>query len=262
MLDLAADNTQKLRRRANYFCFETSRRGRGEVAKFIKDAQKFGDVAIIGGMLRDLCLVGNKRFVSDVDLVAHPQNLRDFDRWINEIGAQKNRFGGFGVVLEKWKVDIWPIQRTWAAKEGHCEVSNFNDLLKATFFNWDAVLFSLSERKLIANSNYFENLKNRILDINLRPNPNPLGNSVRALRYAYIWQASFKPQLAEFVLQTIKDYSWQHFLEVDQKSFSKSCLSHVNPDDIIMRLHDLTDNLSSAPACPIDRPEMQYTLPL
>ncbi|WP_216076156.1 hypothetical protein, partial [Acinetobacter baumannii] len=56
------------------------------------------------------------------------------------------------------------------------------DVLLGTFFDWDAIAYDLWERKLICSDDYLERIRAKRLDINLQPNPSPMGNLVRAIR--------------------------------------------------------------------------------
>lgn len=231
-----AQTPEQLKRRACYFLFESQRRGRREVADFAKRLYGLGGVVIIGGMLRDLAVAGNAAFTSDVDFVAKPISLREFDRLMRRKGAAINRFGGCRLELNTWKVDVWPLERTWASRAGYRIVCDFPDLLGATFFDWDAVLFDYGQRKVIAASDYFDRLATRIIDVNLHPNPNPTGNAVRALRYAYINKLYFGRRLADHVLQCISNHAWTDLILREQRSFGSSLLRHIDREEVVKRL--------------------------
>ncbi len=216
----------RLKKKADYF-FRREARARREVHEFAAKLLPLGPTAVIGGVLRDIFLSGTYRFQSDVDFVVQTETLRDFDRFVSNFDAKKNRFGGCSIKLDRWTVDVWPLERTWAAVAGHISVETIADLLSATFFNWDAVLYLLDDQSILAAPNYFDHIKRRVIDINLEPNPNPLGNAVRALRYARRWRAKLGPKLAEHVLSQLNEHGWDKFIEAEHKSFSKSTLALV-----------------------------------
>src|SRR5277367_6297021 len=116
-----APDRRRLKRRVDYF-LRSDKRGRGEVARFAGQMSNLGHVAIIGGMLRNLYLEGTREFVSDIDFVIDGASTTEFERIMGRLNAKRNRFGGFGISLNKWKVDIWPLERTWAAVAGHLNV--------------------------------------------------------------------------------------------------------------------------------------------
>jgi hypothetical protein len=207
-----------------------------EVADFAKQIHGLGDVVIIGGMLRDLAVAGNAAFTSDVDFVAKPISLREFDRFMRRRGATMNRFGGCRLELSAWKVDVWPLERTWASQAGYRIVHDFPDLLGVTFFDWDAVLFDYKNQRILAEPDYFDRLASGIIDVNLRPNPNPAGNAVRALRYAYLNGLSFGKHLADHVLQCLSAHAWEDLISREQRSFGSSLLRHIDPSEVVRRL--------------------------
>ncbi len=214
---------QRLRKRADYF-FGTGLRARGEVAAFANELRQLGPTVAIGGFLRDLYLDGNRYFVSDVDFVVDPGSMQAFERLATRLGARPNRFGGYGVSLGRWKADVWPLERTWAAVHGHVEIRTIEDVLDATFFDWDSVIYAVGTGRLTAGEGYFQRLRDRVIDINLEPNPNPLGNAVRALRYAYRWKAALGAKLACHVEKQLRDHGWEAFVLSERRSFARPVL--------------------------------------
>lgn len=225
----------RLGRRAAYF-FTTDRRARREVREFAALLSTMGECAVVGGMLRDLCLGGHGAFRSDVDFVADVEDLEAFDGTMERMGATVNRFGGYGVKLASWQVDVWPLQRTWAARKRHAEVRRLDDILKTTFFDWDAVLYYPATGRVAAKEGYFGRLRDRLLDVNLEPNPNPLGNAVRALRYACRWNARLAPTLAEHVGKHVRDCGWDALLVAEERSFRSRYLRKLDPHEVTLRL--------------------------
>lgn len=218
---------RRVARRASYF-FRSGRRSRGEVASFADRLADLGSVAVIGGMLRDLSLAGNAGFRSDVDFVVDPGSIAEFERLMAALGARRNRFGGYGIALRRWRVDVWPLERTWAAVAGHVEVRRPEDLLDATFFDWDAILYICSTRSVTARPDYFERLERRVLEVNLEPNPNPVGNAVRAIRYARRWNAAFGPRLAHHILRQARDHGWDTLARAERASFGTRVLATID----------------------------------
>ncbi|MDA8871023.1 hypothetical protein N9H93_06615 [Rhizobiaceae bacterium] len=175
---------------------------------FALTLSEMGEVVVIGGMVRDLFLSGNANFNSDVDFVINPASMHDFDRFVSERNAIPNRFGGYGLRLDRWRVDVWPLERTWAGLHADLQMNSMSDLLRSTFFNWDAALYDVVNHRVITGGDYYESVERRVLDVNLSVNPNPLGNAVRALKYGWIWDALLAPSLAEHVLRQMTDSEW------------------------------------------------------
>lgn len=239
------DENKRLKQRADYF-FSASARSRDEVARFAAELLEIGPTVAIGGFLRDLFLSGNRDFRSDVDFVVDPVSMAEFDRFADRLQARRNRFGGYSIDLSRWKVDVWPLERTWVAVHGHASVDRLADLVNATFFDWDAVLYDVRTHNLVASDSYFDRIRNRVLDINVAPNPNPLGNAVRAIRYAYRWDATFGPRLAEHVARQIADHGWGALLDSEKAGFSHKILPLLDGEAIFEAVRHCADGNDEA----------------
>lgn len=238
--------SRRLKERVDYF-FNTGARSRTEVADFAERMRGLGQVGVVGGMLRNLLLEGNRDFVSDVDFVVDCVSIDEFQRTMTALGAKQNRFGGFGVSLRQWKVDVWPLERTWAAMEGHVEIKELSDLIKTTFFNWDEIIYELEKHELIAAPRYFEWLEQRFLEINLEANPNPLGNAVRAIRYAWRWNAVWGPQLTKHVYTQLSNHGWDKFVSTERQSFANRVLEQLDGFKLLGRLSEHVQSGSHLP---------------
>lgn len=208
----------QLKKKVEYF-LTSKRRGREDVSHTLCELQELGDVAVVGGMLRDIALFGNAGFRSDVDLVINVVDIDLFERLMRSINAKVNRFGGYSLPYSKWQIDVWPLSKTWAHVSGYVKVTSLEDISEVTFFDCDAILYDLQKRQIKTKNGYFEHLNQRVLDINLEPNPNPVGNAVRAFRYSILKGFRWAPQLTNFVAYTIEKEGWNRLFESEMKSF-------------------------------------------
>lgn len=206
----------------------TNYRSRRAINDFIGDLEQFSNPAIFGGMCRDLYLLGNRDFYSDVDIVLNDVDEDYLNRRMISLGAAQNRYGGYRVLLNKWMVDIWPLKRTWAHKEGIVKLDSISDIVSTTFFNWDAAVLYTKTNRLYARLDYSNNLSCRILDINLRQNPNPIGNAIRALRLALRYDAKLTYPLIEYLHEHLSPLSEDGVREAELKSHKNSYLSYID----------------------------------
>jgi predicted nucleotidyltransferase len=198
---------------------------RDEVLSVINAAKRVGEVAIFGGMLRDLSLEGNEGFCSDVDLVVRTADPHGLDEVLKSFSPARNRFGGYRIALSRWKVDIWEYGSTWAFREGHVKGSDFADLCKTTFFDWDAVVYEVSTAQLHTIDDYLERLGSSTVDINLEPNPNPSGTAVRILRLLAKRNAKLTPRLTAYLVKRIQENSVADICAAESRSYDKRMLS-------------------------------------
>jgi hypothetical protein len=227
-----APNPSALKRRLDRYFWKN---GSGEMAHLdatlTKHFKTFERVAVVGGLVRDFALEGRSGFKSDVDLVVDAP-ADDVARLASKLSATPNRFGGYGCKDGPWKIDFWALETTWARQ--YVPVKRLEDVVSCTFFDWDAVAYDLWEKKLIYSDGYLERVRERVLDINLRPNPSPRGNLVRAIRRLMLWQALPGPKLIDFINEYL-DEEGLRFVQDKERELFKQCVSTKwqSPDEAI-----------------------------
>lgn len=197
------------------------RRIRNDVIDPLNDV---GEVAVIGGLVRDIVRFGvDHRPISDLDLVIDGPSSQ-VQKIAKSLGAKPNRFGGYNLSTEFYKVDFWALQTTWAKLHTDIVIEGIEDLTKSTFFNWDAIVYSITNNKTFFRDNYLQDLSDRVLEINLAPTPSHKGNTVRALRRLYGWRAAPGPAMLEFIYQAEELYTWTDIVAQEAHSFHNSYL--------------------------------------
>ena len=149
---------------------------------YLCDTLPAGELYLFGGVLRDLAMFGRKGFVSDFDLVVEG-DWAHLTKYLERLGASRNRFGGYRLYVEKWPMDIWAARETWAIREGFVQYRGIESLTKTTILNWDAILLNWRSRELVCRPDYFHEIQQHLMDVVLTENPNPLGAAVRAFRH-------------------------------------------------------------------------------
>lgn len=230
-----------IKQRVCYF-FDDKRHGRWSVHDAVRDLRQFGEVAVIGGMLRDLLLFGNRGFKSDVDLVIDVKDQEKFLSYVKKNNAEVNKFGGYSMKHGKWQVDVWLLQNTWAHVSGHVDVRDFYDLTKITFFDCDAILFDFSDMNFVFKEGYFDKLNNKIIDVNLLPNPNPFGNAIRAFKYAWKKDMKWGRRLSRFMFDIISENGWEDLVRREQSSKHTSYMKHFKERELICALEVALQN--------------------
>lgn len=121
-------------------------------------------------------------------------------------------------------------------------MSTVNDLRRATFFNCDAIVYDIESSSIRASKNYFDDLKGKVLEINLEPNPNPSGSSVRAFRYALLKGFSWGPKLSRYVAETIDTVGWDSLVEGEVRSFGTRYLDTLDRTQFNQELLKFVDD--------------------
>lgn len=188
--------------------------------EIITPLSDIGHVVIVGGVIRDLAFYGAKaRPISDIDFVVTGRT-NQLDSLAERLGAVPNRFGGYGLARAGYKIDFWSLHKTWAKTHHHAKVNSPKDLIKTTFFDWDAIAYDLTTSEIFATPRYIDKLHSRILDINLLPNPSIHGNLVRALRRIIMWDVKPGRGLRRFIDEHLWENDWASILSAEEKAFS------------------------------------------
>jgi hypothetical protein len=222
-------------------------------------SRSFGTAAIFGGLIRDLALGHARDFSSDIDVVLKDVPDDVLARNVSRYGAQRNSFGGFRMQLGRWMFDLWAYDSTWAFAKGFVQPRELADLLRTTFFNWDAALFDLQTRELIVAPSYFTDLESRRLAINLRQTPNELGAAVRTLRLMWQGEAVLAPDLAAFLLSQIQEHGIHQIVDVDSKRSGRRRLTEDFVGSVAIALQQ---HQTEQPADPFVLFDFQRPLPL
>ncbi len=101
-------------------------------------------------------------------------------------------------------------------------ILHMEDIIKCTFFTYDAIAFDISNRELFAHEHYVSDLLTRRLEINLLPNPSVDGNLVRAVRRILSQNLVAGPILRAFLEQNINAASYQHIAMMEHKLYGYS----------------------------------------
>lgn len=165
---------------------------------------RFEGVGVVGGLVRDLARGGRAAFKSDVDLVV-VGGAREVDALALRVGAQANRFGGYGFKAGPWLIDFWALERTWAVAEGHVAAESLADVVRCTFFDWDSAVYDVRNMRVHCPPGYLDRIRRGRLDITLRTNPGEIGNLLRAARRILRWRLDPGPGLCDFILQRLDE---------------------------------------------------------
>jgi hypothetical protein len=201
----------------------------------------FDNVAVIGGMVRDLGRKGVSGFKSDVDLVIDaPED--DVAKLAQLLGARANQFGGFGFQGARWKIDFWALETTWALRAGHISVTSLEDLIQGTFFDWDAVLYELKSRRIMCTDEYIATLNSGLLGLNLRATPSSIGNAVRAIRRIIEWDVCATEGLIDFVDEVLGTEGLGEITRYEKERYTNSITSFFGSrDQLVYSLHNFDE---------------------
>jgi len=172
-----------------------------QVDRLLSNLERYGDLILIGGAVRDLAF--NKRQPRDFDIIINTDCL-NLDDAFSGFTFSNNRFGGYKLFLNEIEFDVWSIGNNWAFKEKILKLS-FQNLTQGTFYNIDSIVLNLTNGDWEAK-NFIDAIENRILDIVLdeyqtKLNPTPEINIVRALVLQRQYNLDFSPRVVQYIRQ-------------------------------------------------------------
>lgn len=218
----SARSKAAIKRRVDYYIWHARSQPLLKLRKIIHGQfSSLGEVAIIGGLIRDLAQVGSAGFKSDVDLVIN-LNPASVDEFARSVKAVKNKFGGYRYSTPSWNIDFWSLETTWAGVQGHVNVKSMPDLLNCTFFTSDALLYIIEDKKLLTNENHLRDLFSGRLEINLLSNPSPHGNLLRAVRRTILRNMTVGPRLFSFVEGNLDRQAFGYIVENERRLYGSS----------------------------------------
>lgn len=234
-----ARDSHVLKKRLDRFVWENATPEADLLRRLLsKHFLRFDGVGIIGGLVRDFALGGRYAFKSDLDLVIQGDPC-EVAELASRVGAEKNRFGGYGFAEGPWKIDFWALQDTWAVTAGYATVRDLADVVHCTFFDWDAVVYDLRHRRVMCEKSYFERIHSGQLEISLRSNPGEMGNLLRAARRIIRWHLTPGPMLTRFITEQLDDKTFVTLKATERRKYGDITLdAFANAEQLRLALLD------------------------
>jgi len=224
MTVIVAKNSIILRKRLMRYFSRTSGQGLA-LREFLDNISQEADILLFGGAIRDIALNGIRQFDSDLDFVFAGDSTQ-LQTLLSDSPVKANKFGGYRLQNNDLDLDIWPISETWAFKQSLVDYHSIASLLNTTITNWDAILFSWQNKKLIYPDDYFKHLNSGYLDIVLDINPNELGLVIRILRHFVLKEANiFSPRLIQVLDEKLQKYDFNDISVQEQLSYRETYIT-------------------------------------
>jgi hypothetical protein len=154
------------------------------VADTIKEIREHGWRAVyFGGTLRSLLLgrleYGQSGRPRDIDIVVGGPTVDEVASQFKAHVVRRTRFGGLHLKRFEWEFDVWPVDETYAFREGIVASPGFEELPRTTFFNLESIAIDVwAERGrprnvYTADDSFFQGILRREIEINNESNPFP-----------------------------------------------------------------------------------------
>ena len=164
----------------------------------IKNILSKSDACVFGEVIRDFLLSSNTDAHRDIDLVIDELD-RPLEKHIQKYLIKRNRFGGYKLFINNKNYDLWSLNDTWAVKRYGKTRHSLKVLPATSFFNINAIIFSLRHGKFIMHKKFKQSIENRVLDIVYEPNPCPELCIVKTYQLVHDFQMCVSPKIVDYV---------------------------------------------------------------
>ena len=153
-----------------------------QVLELLEYLKSRTDVYIFSGIIRDYFL--NIESIRDLDIVLGKKiDFELINKYIfPNITVKINSFGGYKILINGFRVDIWSIDNTWGIINERKNASK-QSLINSAFFNFSAILYHLNIEEFYCDNTFVSFLRNEEIDIVYEKNPNISLCFINALYY-------------------------------------------------------------------------------
>lgn len=188
-----------------------------EEKDFVEGLLNKTDVFLFGGVIRDYLFSKyspkseNLYFKNDFEDIDFVVSQLD-ENFIKNYIVGKTQFGGFTLKICDHFYDIWEISKTWNYKDVLKEkTSNFDILKSSVFFSFNSVSFHLNKKKWRSSKKFDKTIRNNMLDIVFKNNPNPHLCIMRAYKYSNKYKLKLSPNLRKYIQVNFKPKEFEHY---------------------------------------------------
>jgi hypothetical protein len=242
---------QQLRTRLGRFVATDSKRHYPHLYSVLEDIRNNNYPAFLcGGAVRDMLLCNNS-IPRDLDIILGYVSREQLETLFPDHNKEKTSLGGLKLQVKDWSIDMWPIQDTWAFKEGKVTGKGFSDYPKITFLNIDAIAIQLFSKKRqkreIYSKGFFEAIAERTIELNFEENPAPAECIVRALRIANKFKFVIGPRLARYMISYTNQMEIEELAEIYQRRY-------MSADVTVEKLHNCFKSIETQMQASNNRP--------
>ncbi len=240
-----------LRARLGRFVATDSKRHYPHLYSVLEDIRNNNYPAFLcGGAVRNMLLCNNS-IPRDLDIILGYVSREQLETLFPDHNKEKTSLGGLKLQVKDWSIDMWPIQDTWAFKNGKVPGKGFSDYPKITFLNIDAIAIQLFSKKRqkreIYSKGFFEAIAERTIELNFEENPAPAECIVRALRIANKFKFVIGPRLARYMI------SYTNQMEIEELA-EKYQHRYMSADFTVEKLHNCFKSIETQMQASNNRP--------
>ena len=185
--------------------------------RIVRERLRGVPAVLFGGAIRDAIL---GRPIKDLDIVVSGVPSEGVRPLFEGYRGHRTGLGGWKFKIEDVEVDVWALKDTWAFSKMMLDHEpTFEDLMRTTLFNLEAVAISLVEPNAVYDGGFEEALESRVLDVVFAPNPIPHLNVVRAAVLCKRYELKPGPGVLRFVAEHAPTVSFTRLMDLQRHHY-------------------------------------------
>lgn len=185
-------------------------RTRPPAEELFKELLKSGNIYLIGGVLREFLDNNGIKDLRDIDVVIKINDRNLWDEIIDKYSPSRNKFSGYKFLCSGLIFDVWPINDTWAYKEGIIKINNDSEYLKklqdTVFLNMDSIVYDFSNAEWYKEK-YEEAMESKVIDVVLKKNPQIVLNIVRMFVIKNRYNMTISDNLKSIIVEARNEFN-------------------------------------------------------
>lgn len=189
-------------------------------------------VYLFSGVIRNFFL--NSIDNRDIDIVVDGEI--DVNYFFEGATIKKNSFGGYKIIVDEIKIDLWILGKSWALQNQLVFEYDLERYLPSTaFFNFSAITYSFRSKKFFVTIHFLRFLRDKRIDIVYQPNYNYTLCILNTIYYSEKLGLNLKPRLARLLSVWARTID-SDFKEVQLKHFGKILYSSA---EVLSKVEEL-----------------------
>lgn len=197
----------------------------------LQSCNSIGEAYLFGGLVRD-ALLGSSGAFGDVDIFVSGPLDAEFAERISRVHRRTN-FGGMRLVVGKYDVDIWELEKSRAFRFERGAEKSVKGLLSTVCFSTDAVAVSLRSGAVLADSSFNRTVRTRMFEFVTHPRALEVLQVVRIVRICIKNGVIPNLEVCQYFVDGVELFGAAGIIAAEQKWKGRRLL-----DDRLLRIFD------------------------
>lgn len=207
-----------------------------DLERFIAILNGPGEAYLFGGAPRDVAF-GLGRRIHDLDIfVSGPIDAEEISRYSKFI--RKTNFGGLRLVVGKFEVDAWELDKSYAFRMDASAHVSARALLNSVCFSTDGIAVSLKTGRSIITPEFMSSLADRRLDFIVEPKQIEAVVGVRIARLALKLELELTPAVANYFVRCVEEKGVSLLIDAESRWGEHRMLNEISVEQVRTELEE------------------------